>query len=847
MNAALAASAARRSQTRPADAQAGVLRRRFPPRPALDAWPRTSLPRADLEELLAGEPFTAPGRAGERNRHRGAGVVLDWLQAQPGTTWQQRWLASGAGLNGRADWRAFPARWLAASRPPAPGLEYKVISAGLLSLICADVIRPAPGWLLITATPVRLAAAMARTRDPAGFTRLTACCEASPVSETTTALAFHRIAAIMAAKGGVAADITIGDCLQFLDEAAACCAAHHIDRRYESPYFYKLLHAAGMLGPGAAPSVRALPAGRQLNVEQLVGRCAIECLPVRDLLTDYLHERQASLDYVTLARMADTLGRLFWADLEAHHPGISSLRLDPAVAAAWKQRIFTKTTRHRQPDGSFTDVVSYRESATTCLTTVRSFYLDIAQWAMEDPARWAHWAAPCPVKAGEIPHKRTARRRKSRMDQRTRERLPILPALATATDNQRRAAAERLAAATATPAGQVFTAGGQTLWRAVTARSRVTSVWAENPGGGPRRNLTREEQHAFWAWAAAEVLRMTGIRIEELTELTHHSLIQYRLPATGELIPLLHILPSKTDTERLLVVSPELADVLSAIIYRIRDLTGAVPLAVSYDYYERVYRPPLPILFQARAGIENRQLNPQAIRRLLNTALAATQLTDTTGQPLRLSPHDFRRIFITDAVMNGMPTSTPLWATKPSTPTKPSTATGPSSPAAAPCAPARNTAPPPTPNGTTSSATSSAAKSPSETAPAPTGPPASTSTAASAALCYGPTQPSGPGWPASAPTCRPASKKPTAKAGSAKPKDSRSASPPQTANSPNSTTWPAAAPPSTSACQPSPPSPRAPSPPRATPQHDLRDNARQFSLHLAADLAAQASAPDLAM
>jgi len=51
-----------------------------------------------------------------------------------------------------------------------------------------------------------------------------------------------------------------------------------------------------------------------------------------------------------------------------------------------------------------------------------------------------------------------------------------------------------------------------------------------------------------------EVLRHTGIRIEELTELSHHSFIQYKLPTTGELIPLLQIAPSKTDTERLLPV-----------------------------------------------------------------------------------------------------------------------------------------------------------------------------------------------------------------------------------------------------------------------------------------------------
>ena len=577
--------------------------------------------------------------------------MLDWLQAQPGASWQQRWLASGAGEDGRADWRAFPLRWRTARWPPPPGWDAKVITTGLLSLICADVIRPAIPWLLATATPTRLAAEMARTRDPAGFTGLAACCDASPVGESTTGVAMHRIAAIMAAKGGMVAGITVGDCLELLSAAAVVCDVRH----YKSPYFYQLLHAAGVLGSPAAPTVRALSAHRQLSVDQLIGRCGIQCRPVRDLLAGYLRERQASVDYVTLVRLADDLGRLFWADLEAHHHGISSLRLDPLAAAAWKQRILSKTTRRRQSDGSFADVASPRESATNCLIAVRSFYLDIAQWAMEDPARWGPWAAPCPIRAGEIPHKKTADRRKSRMDQRTRERLPILPALIAATGNQRKTAAERLAAAKAATPGAEFTAGGQRLRRTITTRAHLTSVWAENPGGGPRRNLTREEHHAFWAWAAAEVLRMTGIRVEELTELTHHSLIQYRLPATGELIPLLHIVPSKTDTERLLVVSPELADVLSAVICRIRDDTGAVPLAVTYDYYERIYGPPMPILFQRRVGLENRQISAPAIRRLLDKALATAGLTGTAGQPLRLIPHDFRRIFITDAVMNGMP------------------------------------------------------------------------------------------------------------------------------------------------------------------------------------------------
>ncbi|MDB4872931.1 MAG: site-specific integrase [Gemmatimonadales bacterium] len=96
------------------------------------------------------------------------------------------------------------------------------------------------------------------------------------------------------------------------------------------------------------------------------------------------------------------------------------------------------------------------------------------------------------------------------MDQRTRERLPLLPTLVEAVDRARRAAAARLEAATAARPGDLFTAGGQTLRRARLAR-HSPRIWAEDPDAGYRRDLTREEHNAFWAWAAVEVLRATGI------------------------------------------------------------------------------------------------------------------------------------------------------------------------------------------------------------------------------------------------------------------------------------------------------------------------------------------------
>ena len=46
----------------------------------------------------------------------------------------------------------------------------------------------------------------------------------------------------------------------------------------------------------------------------------------------------------------------------------------------------------------------------------------------------------------------------------------------------------------------------------------------------------------------------------------------------------------------------------------------------------------------------------QTIRDMLDAALVATGLTEPgTGEPLRFTPHDFRRLFITDAIMTGLP------------------------------------------------------------------------------------------------------------------------------------------------------------------------------------------------
>jgi integrase len=636
--------------SRPSKTQRESARTRFPPRPVATDWPATRRERGAVQERLTSGVFVLPNADSQDKRVRGLSWLLDWLADQPGETWQQRWMASGADAAG-GSWRQVPIAWQRERGREARWLRAE-LSGALVTVICGDLVRPSLSCLVAGAAGKgSLTRNLARTRDPAGFARLSQLCDADPhVTAVAASLTLRRSAEIIAAKGGLLADITVGDALELMDREAEsfCCPTK------DHKVFYRMLRELGIFGDQAPGRLRAFRTAGQLTPGELVDRYRLQCRPVRDLLVDYLSERQPAMDYTSLKNLAYYLAQRFWADLEQHHPGIDSLHLTKDVAAAWKRRQRIKPQMMTSAAGEKSVVMVERVGYRQCLTPVRALYLDLAQWTIEDPGRWARWAAPCPVSQEEISLRKFERHRKARMDARTRERLPVLPVLVQTVDERRKNAAALLQAARQTSPGQAFTAAGQTLTRSVTKAAQ--KIWADDPVTGKRRDLGHEEDYAFWAWAAVEVLRLTGCRVEELLEISHHSLIQYRLPATGEIVPLLQIVPSKTDQERLLVVSPELADVLSVIITRIREPGAAVPLVPVYDRYECLWRPPCPVLFQRRFTSETRPISDTSLRDMLNAALAHTGLKDPAdGRPLHYTPHDFRRIFITDAVISGLP------------------------------------------------------------------------------------------------------------------------------------------------------------------------------------------------
>jgi integrase len=588
-----------------------------------------------------------PARTEDRARYtRGAATILDWLLAHPGSGWQQRWMAAGADVD---------LAWLDAlapsdTRPPRTTRIEHV--EGLACLLLCRVVLPSYSFLTCYRSH-SLFDRVRAARRPELFAHLEQAAIDRRLSARQRGEALSVCSKIVLHTGKDPDQLTTEDLLE-----AHAWSHHHCGRAVRGLHLaWELLSVLGVTPEGV--TLRATLRRGQRPTIDLVDDFGIQCRPIRDVLARYLDERRPAMDYGSFRGLAHQLAGRFWADIENHHPGITTLHLPDEVAQAWKERARVVTTADGQTRPS--------KDFHRLFMRVRAFYLDIQQWALEDPS-WVPWAVPSPVRRNDTQGYIKARKKtEAAMHQRVRERLPHLPLLADTADRVRAETAALLDTAQEHELGEVFDHSGARYRRTVrkaaakTARQQTNlPVEVHNMATGETMNLTRREDETFWAWAIIETLRHTGIRLEELLEITHLALVSYQLPDTGEIVPLLQIVPSKSNEERLLLVSPELASVLASVlatvITRLRhNNSGVIPLVARYDGHERVTGAPLPHLFQRALGAQPQVISTSTVYKLINTVLAAAGLRDAMGQPLTYTPHDFRRMFTTDAVTGGLP------------------------------------------------------------------------------------------------------------------------------------------------------------------------------------------------
>jgi site-specific recombinase XerD len=605
--------------------------------------PHGELCRAPVSVLAGLTRDTWDGSAATvRQRAQAVEVILEYLQDFPGNNWQQRWDASPLGRG------EFPASALGARRTTGVA-----ISPGLRSLFCLRAIQPSNLALRVNIFQGYWKFFVQAQHDPLldKFTEH-ATSLAAPWRARRDAVA--ELCALLTIQGVALADVTPGALLHHAHETRSTRAAMpetgaEAANRFVGRSTWDVLHSMDMFPAGTPLTMRAALTRGQRPVEELVSRYPIRNQDVRQLLIDYFRRRASDLDYASLKTLVLTIAHHFWEKIEAASPGQADLRISPETYQAWRHSIRLKA------DGK------ERFQQDEIVLSVRSFYYDLHTWAADEPEMWARWVAPCPVPPSELRGLSARRRRvNERSADRTRQRQPLLPLLVKYVEDRYDHTRAILDQVRNTALGEEFSVDGTTYQRVITESDRRTSrpdtvpVRLLNQATGDVINAATEEETAFWDWACVETMRHSGIRIEELSELTHLSVRQYRRK-NGEVIALLVIAPSKTDRERVIPMSAELFHVIASIIRRHTQDGKPIPQVSRYDPHDKVWSPPMPFLFQRPTGTASAVFTTGTVTRRLQRCGEALAREHPAFKTVSFRPHDFRRIFATELVNSGLP------------------------------------------------------------------------------------------------------------------------------------------------------------------------------------------------
>lgn len=621
-----------------------------PAKPKRRPRPCGDFDRASIKKLC--DALAVHGGTPNHSKYRrvkGATAILTYLTGFDGTTWQQRWDASGLD-----DGKTHISSLLS---DPTVGIFYSnelesgnALTAGLRALFVMRVITPS----LLTFRQHKFSSYPEIFRANQNDPHLDAYFD--KVDEAKYARKFRYNAKFDVCCALTTQGITFDELSpQALLHYAVECRANGITQagsdstRFAGLLAWDVLYDMGHFPPNTPPTLRGHIYRGQRSVEQLVDCYPVKNQSVRALLIEYLERRRGDTDYSTLLHLSSFLVGVFWRNVESVAPDQVDLNLTPAVYKRWRAKAELK--KDGTPRLNFDSV----------LLPIRAMYMDIQSWAIEEPSRWGVWAAPCPIPPRDLKGFGVRRRRvKERVDERIRVRQPLLPALVKHIEDTHVEARELLAAASQVELGEAFVHKGVEYRRtdSDTDRSNIddefsATVRVINLADQTLRNVSQEETTSFWDWAIIEVLRQTGIRVEELTELTHTSIRQYQRP-NGEVVPLLVIAPSKTDRERVIPMSAELFHVVACVIRRLT-AHGPVPLVSRYDSHEKTWTTPMPFLFQRTVGAVRRVTSMSTVTLRLKARCNEIAKTNPQFAGVAISGQDLRRLFATEMVNSGLP------------------------------------------------------------------------------------------------------------------------------------------------------------------------------------------------
>lgn len=209
---------------------------------------------------------------------------------------------------------------------------------------------------------------------------------------------------------------------------------------------WDVLHSMGHFPPGTPPTLRTYIYKGQKTPEEMVDFHGIRDPEVRQLIIDYIVRRQGDTDYVTREGLARSIAGRFWREIERIAPDQRDLAIPQEIYDQWRKAVRVRKDGKPRADGG-----------ASLILPVRAFYMDLQSWALEEPERWARWAAPCPIPPADLWGFGKRRRRiNERTADRVRERQPLLPALVAHIEERYTTVRDLLKTARQVPLGKVL-------------------------------------------------------------------------------------------------------------------------------------------------------------------------------------------------------------------------------------------------------------------------------------------------------------------------------------------------------------------------------------------------------
>ncbi|MGQ4484313.1 tyrosine-type recombinase/integrase [Streptomyces sp. SAS_281] len=617
------------------------------PRPETPPAPFGDLSKAEVADLCGLTRDILPGQSGSSAEQRRADIriLFGHLATLPGTTWQERWEASG--------FNDVNAASVSVLGRPEVRYHSSCLTSALKMAFSLRIIQPSvPGFRANTFTdyaePFRI-----MQKDPRLDEFFETVDAQSHLHPGHRRRAKFDLTCALTTQGIALEHLTPSALLHYSMENKRLGLTHGATNnttRFAALGAWEVLHRMGHFPPGTAATLRMFIYNGQSTVEELVDRYGIRNAGVRQLLIDYLVRRRAETDYITIEALTRNLASLFWATIERINPSQQDLALSSGVYDQWRAEL-----QYQQRDRT-----KLRKGAASILLAVRGLYVDLHSWSITEPERWAQWVAPCPIMPRDLKgFGKRSREIHRRMADRTRVRQPLLPVLVQHVEARYEHLTSLLEAATPVPLGEPFVHQGRSYSRTDSRDDRRRAATVSDPSvrvidhrTGETIHVTMAEDAAFWGWAVVEVLRHSGIRVEELCELSHLSIRQYQRPK-GEVIALLVIAPSKSDRERVIPMSAELFHAVAQIVRRQTRNKRTIPLISRYDPHEKTWSEPMPFLLQRQLGVVRSVMATGTVLHMLTRT--CVEIGKTNPAFAKFTPHDFRRLFATDIVNGGLP------------------------------------------------------------------------------------------------------------------------------------------------------------------------------------------------